>query len=323
MRKLVLAAGCALAAALPTLPSHAADAWPDHTITFVVPFAPGGAIDLVGRIYAKKIAEILKQDIVVENRPGAGSMVGATHVAHSKPDGYTFLVGGNGIPTNTLIRSDQPYRDDELTPIGMLGTVPSIIVTNPANPANDLKEFVANAKAAKLDHVAFSTAGVGSTPDFVGAMVKQQTGLPIDIIPYKSGAEGVTAVVGGQTMMTSEASIVTLPLIKGGQLKALATTSDHKLASAPQIRTTAEEGYPEIRISHWEGLFGRTGTPEAVLERMNAAIREASQSPDVLDALARASIEPGTLTRPEFTKYVADERARLAKVVTEGHMHAN
>jgi tripartite-type tricarboxylate transporter receptor subunit TctC len=303
---------------------HAADEkWPSRPITFVIPFSPGGAIDLVGRIFAKKVGEILKQDVIVENRPGAGSMVGASYVARGKTDGYTFLVGGNGIPTNTLIRSDQPYKDEELTPVAMLGIAPSIIVTQTTNPAKDLKEFIQNARTNHVARIPFSTAGVGSTPDFVGAMFKQETGLPIDIIPYKSGSEGVTAVISGQTMATSEASIVTLPLIKGGKLKALATTGDHRLAAAPDIKTTAEEGYPNMRIGHWEGLFAKTGTPVAILDKMNAAVLQAAKSPDVLDALSKTSIEPGTLTRAQFTKYTQDERARLEKVVKQGHMKAN
>lgn len=319
-------AAFALVASTTLAPLHAGAAeaaWPDRPITFVIPFAPGGAIDLVGRIFAKKVGEILKQSVIVENRPGAGSMVGATFVARGKTDGYTFLVGGNGIPTNTLIRSDQPYKDEELTPVAMLGIAPSIIVTNPSNPAKDLKEFVELARKNHTAHIPFSTAGVGSTPDFVGAMLKQESGLPIDIIPYKSGSEGVTAVIGGQTVLTSEASIVTLPLVQAGKLKALATTGEHKLAAAPDIKTTAEVGFPNIRIGHWEGLFAKTGTPVAILDKMNAVVLQAAKSPDVLDALNKTSIEPGNQTREQFTKYTQAERARLAKVVEQGHMHAN
>jgi len=310
-------------ASMSTSGAHAADAWPSHPITIVVPFAPGGANDLVARVFAKKIGEELKADVIVENRPGAGAVVGSAHVARSKPDGYTYLVASNGTVTNSLIRSDQPYKDEELTPVAMMGVAPSIIVTPPSNSAKDLKEFVENAKKAGTTRITFSTAGSGSTPDFVGAMVKQETGLPIEKIPYKSGAEGVTAVIGAQTDMTSEASIVTLPLIKAGKLKALATTWPEKLAAAPEIKTTAELGYPNIRIGHWEGLYARAGTPAAILDKMNAAVREAAKSKEVLDTLNPSSIMPGTQTRAEFIKFTQDEHVRLGKVVQQGHMQAD
>ena len=311
----------AVAAGLAPLGAQAA-AWPDRPITVVVPFSPGGGIDLISRIFAKQIGKELKQSIIVENRPGAGGVVGSAHVARAKPDGYTFLVAGNGIVTNSQIRSDQPYKDDQLTPVGLLGVAPSIIVTNPSNPAHGLKEFVENAKKNHVSRITFSRAGVGSTPDFVAAMVKQETGLPIQMISYKSGSEGVTAVIGNQVDMTSEASIVTLPLIKGGKLKALATTWGGRLASAPDIPTAAEEGFPNIRIGHWEGMFAPTGTPPAILDKMNAAILQAAKNPEVLDALKKTSIEPGDYTRAQFTKFTKDEYTRLGKVVKAGHMHA-
>jgi tripartite-type tricarboxylate transporter receptor subunit TctC len=297
--------------------------WPDHTITLVVPFSPGGANDLVARIFAKKIGQELKQNVIVENRPGAGGVLGAAHVARSKPDGYTYLVGSNGTVTNSLIRSDQPYKDDELAPVAMMGIAPSVLVTGAADPASNLKEFIENAKKNHTKHITFSTAGMGSTPDFVGAMFKHETGLPIDTIPYKSGSDSVTAVIGNQVNLTSEASIVTLPLIKGGQLKALATTWKTKLDSAPNIKTTAEEGYPNIQIGHWEGLFGRTGSPAAALDKMNAAVEEAAKSPEVLAVLNKSSIEPGSGSRQAFAAFTQNERIRLGKVVKQGNMAAN
>ena len=186
----------------------------------------------------------------------------------------------------------------------------------------DTDVFVENAKKNHVSRITFSRAGVGSTPDFVAAMVKQETGLPIQMISYKSGSEGVTAVIGNQVDMTSEASIVTLPLIKGGKLKALATTWGGRLASAPEIPTAAEEGFPNIRIGHWEGMFAPTGTPPTILDKMNAAILQAAKNPEVLDALKKTSIEPGDYTRAQFTKFTKDEYTRLGKVVKAGHMHA-
>lgn len=310
------------ATALGCVAAHA-EQWPDKPITFVAPFTAGGANDLVARIIAKAVGTALDQSVIVENRAGAGGVVGAAHVARSQPDGYTYLVGSNGTVTNSLIRSDQPYKDEQLTPVALLSITPSVIVTGADNPAKDLKAFVANARASKTDRITFSTAGNGSTPHFVAVMMKQATGLPVEPIAYKSGSEGVTAVIGKQVDATSEASIVTLPLVKAGKLKALATTLDRRMASAPDIPTTREAGFPDIRVGHWAGLFAPAATPPDVLDKMNAAVNKALDSKEVQDALALSSIEPGGGSRAEFVKFAQSERERLAKVVEQGHMKAD
>lgn len=314
------AAGLLLACSAAVVAAPASAAWPDKPITFVAPFSAGGANDLVARIIAKAVGSTLNQPVIVENRPGAGGVVGAAHVARSAADGYTYLVGSNGTVTNSLIRSDQPYKDEELTPVALLTVTPSVIVANPSNPAKDLKDFVERAKKAKTDRITFSTAGNGSTPHFVAEMVKEATGLPVEPIAYKSGSEGVTAVIGNQVDATSEASIVTLPLIQAGKLKALATTWDKRMASAPDIPTTAELGFPAIRIGHWAGLCAPAGTPADVLDKMNAAIEKSLQTKEVQDALRQSSIEPGGGSRASFVEFAANERERLGKVVKNGHM---
>lgn len=314
------AAGAALACTLAFAATTANAAWPEKPITFVAPFSAGGANDLVARIIAKAVGTTLNQPVIVENRPGAGGAVGAAHVARSATDGYTYLVGSNGTVTNSMIRKDQPYKDEELTPVALLSVTPSVIVTNPANPAKDLKDFVARARDAKTQRITFSTAGNGSTPHFVAEMMKEATGLPVEPIAYKSGSEGVTAVIGNQVDATSEASIVTLPLVQAGKLKALATTWDKRMASAPDIPTTAEQGFGTIRIGHWAGLFAPTGTPADVLDKMNAAVEKSLQSKEVQDAMRQSSIEPGGGSRASFVEFTKNERERLGKVVKNGNM---
>lgn len=212
------AAGLLVACSAAFAAAPALAAWPDKPITFVAPFSAGGANDLVARLIAKAVGTTLNQPVIVENRPGAGGSVGAAHVARSSADGYTYLVGSNGTVTNSLIRSDQPYKDEELTPVALLSITPSVIVASRSNPAKDLKDFVRRAQQRKTDRITFSTAGNGSTPHFVAEMTREATGLPIEPIAYKSGSEGVTAVIGNQVDATSEASIVTLPLIQSGKL---------------------------------------------------------------------------------------------------------
>jgi tripartite-type tricarboxylate transporter receptor subunit TctC len=309
----------ALWAILPCAATHAAD-WPSHPITFVAPFSPGGSLDLIARIMSKAMGAQLHQSIVIENRPGAGGMVGAAYVARAPKDGYVFLLSGNGSVITSVIHPDQPYADSDLTPVGLLSINPSIIVTSPANPARDLKDFIERAKARHVDRVTFATAGTGSTPDLVAEMLRETTGLPIQPIAYKGGSDSVTAIMSGQPELTSEAAIVTLPLIKAGKLKALAVTLPDRIAAAPEIPTAAEQGYPKIDIGHWTGLFAPTGTPPAILDRMNAAIQAAMKDPEVIKTYEQSSIGLGGGSRQSFVKFTDNERVRLSKLVKAAQM---
>jgi tripartite-type tricarboxylate transporter receptor subunit TctC len=217
-----------------------AQAWPAKQINIVVPFAPGGNIDIVARTVGKELSLILKQTVIVENRPGAGGMVGATYVAKSKPDGYTFLMSSNGLVTTTLIRNDQQHKDDELVPVTLLTVAPSVIIANNNNPASNLKEFITNLKASKDNRVVFATAGVGTTPHFVSALFKIAADADVEPIPYKSGVDTVTALIGGQVQLAAESTQVVTPKIKAGMVKALAVTYDQRSSSLPDVPTTKE-----------------------------------------------------------------------------------
>jgi len=297
-----------------------AQAWPAKTITIVVPFAPGGNIDIVGRTIGRELSLILKQPVVIENKPGAGGMIGATYVAKSKPDGYTFLVSSNGLITTTLIRSDQQHRDDELTPVILLTLAPSVIVTNINSSATNLKDFVNNLQANKTERVIFATAGVGTTPHFVSALFKIATGLDVDPIPYKSGSDTITAIVGGQVQLAAESTQVVTPKIKGGLVKPLAVTYDQRSTALPDVPTTKELGYPGIVITHFVGMMAPAGTPPDILEKMNLASQKALQSPDVKNAFASSGTIIVGGSRASFAEYMVKERERLKKVVQEAGM---
>ena len=297
-----------------------AQAWPSKTITIVVPFAPGGNIDIVGRTIGRELSLILKQPVVIENKPGAGGMIGATYVAKSKPDGYTFLVSSNGLITTTLIRNDQQHRDDELTPVILLTLAPSVIVTNVNSSAANLKDFVNNLQANKTDRVIFATAGVGTTPHFVSALFKIATGLDVDPSPYKSGSDTITAIVGGQVQLAAESTQVVTPKIKGGLVKPLAVTYDQRSTALPDVPTTKELGYPGIVITHFVGMMAPAGTPPDILEKMNLASQKALQSPDVKNAFASSGTIIVGGSRASFADYMLKERERLKKVVQEAGM---
>ena len=297
-----------------------AQAWPSKQITIVVPFAPGGNIDIVARTVGKELSQILKQSIIVENKPGAGGMVGATYVAKSKPDGYTFLMSSNGLVTTTLIRNDQQHKDDELVPVSLLTVAPSVIIANMNNPANNLKEFINNLKASKDNRVVFATAGVGTTPHFVSALFKIAADVDVEPIPYKSGNDTVTALVGGQVQLAAESTQVVTSKVKAGMVKALAVTYDQRSSSLPDVPTTKELGYPSIFITHFVGMMAPAGTPSDILEKMNQANQKALQSPEVKSVFNNAGTIVVGGSRASFAEYLQKERERLKVVVQEAKM---
>ncbi len=292
----------------------AAQAWPTKPIRLVVPFSAGGANDLMARAAAEGASKQLGQPVIVDNKPGAGAVLGADVVAKSAPDGYTFLVSAAGVVSNSMIKKTMPYKDEALVPVAMIGLAPSVIVV-PANaPYKDLKEFVAaSKKSANGFH--WATAGTGSTPHFVEGILQTKYGSKLDVVPYKSGSESITAVLGNQVEATSEASIVVLPYAKSGKLKALAGTWTQRISAYPELPTAAEEGFPEIRIAHWAGVHAPRGTPDAIMDKMAAAVDAAMKSPETAKRLKDMGIEPIGGTRASFAKFVDEERARLGSVV--------
>jgi tripartite-type tricarboxylate transporter receptor subunit TctC len=214
--------------------------------------------------------------------------------------------------SNSMIRK-VPYKDSDLVPVAMIGLAPSVIIVPANSPYKDLKEFVEASKKGSGLH--WSTAGVGSTPHFVAGMLTSEYGAKLDIVPYKSGNEGVAAVLGNQVDATSEASIVVLPQIKGGKLKALATTWTRRIPAYPSLPTAIEQGFKEVNIAHWAGVHAPAGTPVDIQDKMAAAVDKAMKDPAVVEKLRGLGIEPIGGTRASFIKFTEDEHARLGKVV--------
>jgi tripartite-type tricarboxylate transporter receptor subunit TctC len=311
-RRSALACAAGLLALTQAAPVLAADKWPSHPIHFVVPFGPGGANDLLARAAADGASKVLGQPIVVDNKPGAGTIVGTDVVAKAAPDGYTFLVSSAGVVSNSMIRK-VTYKDSDLVPVAMIGLAPSVIIVPANSPYKDLKEFVAASKKGAGLH--WSTAGVGSTPHFVEGMLTTGYGAKLDVVPYKSGNESVSAVLGNQVDATSEASIVVLPQIRSGKLKALATTWTQRISAYPQLPTAMEQGFKDVQIAHWAGVHAPAGTPADIQDKMAAAVDKAMKDPAVVEKLRAMGIEPIGGTRASFVKFCDDERARLGKVV--------
>ena len=272
----------------------------------------------MARIVAEGVSKQLGQPVIVENKPGAGSVLGADFVAKSPSDGYTFFVSAGGIITNPMIKKSMPYKEGDLVPVALLAVSPSIIVVPPDSTIKNLRDLIARAKDAK--GIQFSTAGTGSTPHFVAEMLKVNAGGKYDIIPYKSGSEAKVAVLSNQVDATSESSAVTIPQIQGGKLRAIASTWNKRIEALPNVPTTKEEGYPQILIGHWAGLFAPKGTPNEILDKMNKAVEAALKSSEVQKRLVPQGIEPTPGSRASFVNFLNDERNRLAPIVQRANM---
>jgi len=293
-------------------------AWPAKPLHFVVPFGPGGANDIVARTVAEATAKQLGQPIIIENKPGAGSMIGAAYVAKSAPDGYTFLTPAAGVITNALIKTRMPYAEDDLVPVVMMAVSPSVVVVPGDSGIKDLKGLIAASK--KGQSLNFATAGTGSTPHFVAEMLKLRAGAKLQIVPFKSGSEGMAAVVGNQVDATSEASPVVMSMVKAGKLKAIASTWNRRIAALPDLPTAQEQGFNDVFIGHWSGVFAPKGTPEPILDKLNAAVNAALKSSELRAKLIPLAIDPTGGSREDFRKFLAAEKARLAPIAKAAQM---
>ena len=293
--------------------------WPIKPIKFVVPFTAGGANDLMARAAAEGAAKALGQAVVIDNKPGAGGSLGADFVAKSAPDGYTFLISAAGVISNHMIKKSMPFKESDLVPVALIALAPSIIVAPPNATHSNLREFVEASKLAP-GGFDFATAGTGSTPHFVAEVLKSKYGAKLQVVPYKSGNESATAIMGGQVQATSEASIISLPKIQGGKMKALANTWTSRISSYPQLTTTSEQGFPEVKIAHWAGVHAPAGVPADVMDKVAAAVDAAMKTPEIANRLKAAGIEPMGGTRAAFVQFVAEEKGRLAAIVKASGM---
>lgn len=299
-----------------------AQTWPHKPIKFVVPFAAGGANDLMARAAAEGASKQLDQTIIIENRPGAGGTIGSVFVAQSPADGYTFLISAAGVISNPMIKKNTPYLDSDLVPVVMIAVSPSVIVVSSKSQYKNLKEFIDASKTGAGFH--FATAGTGSTPHFVSEMLNTYYGAKLIPVPYKSGSEAATAVMGGQVEGTSEASILSLQHIKpGGKFKALATTWTQRISAYPELTTATEQGFAQVQIAHWAGIHAPIGVPLDIMDKLAAAVDAAMKSTEVINKLKPNGIEPVGGTRQAFNEFVNAERARLGAIVKAAGMKEN
>ena len=294
--------------------------YPDRIVKIVVPFAPGGGTDVVARTLAQEMAKDLGVSVIVENKPGAGTIIGTQAVATSEPDGYTLLMGTFANAVNPSLNSKLPYDPHkDFAPVALIARSFNIVVVNPTSPIKSIEDLVAAAKAdpAKLS---YGTYGTGTSAHLAGELFKNMAKVDLTTVPYKGAAPAITDLVGGQiqVMFTTVASAAAL--IEAGQLRALAVTSAERSPAFPQLPTVAEAGIPGYAAESWYGLFAPAKTPAGVVDRLNKSAASAVQS----EAFKRLGVNEGLVmvARPpeELERYFRGEEERWRKVIQDARI---
>ena len=314
MRVLALTLSAAMALAIPALASG--QSYPTRSVKLVVPFPPGGSLDITGRLIAQRLSEIWGQAVVVENKPGAGGNIGADFVAKSPPDGYTILLGALSThAVNPSLYAKMPYdavRD--FAPITLIATTPNVLVVNAATPVNSVKEFIAWTKA-NPGKLAFGSGSNGSAGHLAGELYKVETGTDAVHIPFKGGAPATQALLAGDTQFMFDNLANAMAQVKAGKLKALAVTTAERSILIPELPTMSEAGLPGFDISTWYGLFAPAGTPPAIIAKWNADVTRILTTPDVRTKLMADGAEPAPDTPDQFAQMIARELAKYARII--------
>jgi tripartite-type tricarboxylate transporter receptor subunit TctC len=299
-------------------PSALAQNYPSRPIRIIAQFQPGTSTDILARVVAQKLTESFGQQVVVDNRPGAGSIVGTEIGARAAPDGYTLTMGvSSAFGINPTLYSKLPYdaiRD--FAPITNIALTPQTLVTSPANPVKNVKDLVAAAKA-KPGAINFASLGSGSTSHLTMEMFRSTAGIQLNHIPYKGSPAAHADVMTGQVQIMFDAIPAVLPHIKSGKLRGLGIGSKTRSPLAPEVPTIAESGYPGFEAVGWIGIVAPAKTPAPILDKLNTEIVRVLSQPDVKERLNTLAFQPLPGTRAEFGEFIKAEIAKWGKVVRE------
>src|SRR2546421_2260229 len=309
MKRLLLGGVLVLSAAI-----AAAQDYPGKAIRFLVPFTPGGVADNSARVIAEPLSARLRQEVVVENRPGASGNIGTQAVAQAEPDGYTLLLGFDGtMVINPHVFANIPFDTlRDFAPVTKLGDATLILVSHPSVPAKNLSQLLALAESKSFP---YGTSGTGGTPHLAGELLKQRTGAQLEHIPYKGGGQAITDVVGGQIPLVFTAIATAQQYVRSGRLVGIAVPSARRSSSLPDVATFQESGLAGFDVSSWVGIFAPARTPRAIIERLQRELAQVLQSPVVRERYAVLGIEPVGDKPDEFAEQVRADLARWEKVV--------
>jgi len=315
---------CALVAAVAAFVAGAAlgQTYPSKPIRLIVPFAAGGGNDNIARLVGKHLSESLGQPLVIDNRPGAGGVLGAELAAKSAPDGYTLFLGGVGShAVNPNLIEKLPYDPiRDFAPVILLAKAPLVLVVHPSVPARTFAEFVAYARKnpGKLN---FASNGNGSSAQLAAVMFGSMARVDMVHVPYKGLAPALTDLLSGQVQLMFSSVVAILPHIKAGKLRALAVTGEKRMPSLPEVPTVAESGFPGFEASSWYGILAPAGTPREIVTRLNTEFTRALEQPEVRKTLLADGAEPVGGTPESFAAYIRSEKERMGKLIRDANIH--
>ncbi len=293
-----------------------AQEYPAKPVTIVVPFAPGGPTDITARTLGDQLARSLGQQFIVENKPGAGSRLGAKYVAGATPDGYTLLWGsGSSLAVAPLLYKDAGYDPEKsFAPVSIGAATPFLIAIGATVPAQNMRELVALARRepGKLN---FASAGPGSSLHLIGEMLKAAGGIDLTHVPYKGGAPARNAVLAGEAQITFDAIAVLGPYVTAGKLRAVAVTGAGRHPMFPDVPTTAEVGLPGVVATAWFGMVAPAGTPAAIVEKLSGAMRQAVAATEIRERFTKLGFDAVGSTPAEFAAFIAEDRARYKRII--------
>lgn len=314
-----LCAAAALATALPLAAQAQDAAYPNKPLTLIVPFSPGGGVDVMARLLAEKLRAAFGQPVNIENKPGGGGMIGTVAVVRTPADGYTLLMataGETAINPHVFKRKMQYAPDKDLAPITLVVKVPNVVVVNPGLPVKTMAELLAYAKAS--GKLSYGTSGIGNPQHLAGELLEQLSGAPLTHVPYRGASNQLTDTAGGSIDMTFVSLAGARPFMKDGRVRALAMTSPTRSQLAPELPAVAEtKGLEKYVLENWFGLFAPAATPPAIVQKLNAAVTQALKAPDLVSRLHELGGEPTPMSPAQFRSFVQSESARFAKLVEE------
>lgn len=321
--KLAVTATLVAIAGLGGIGAAHAQTYPTKPVTLVVPYPAGGANDMLGRLIGQKLSEVMGQQMIIDNKPGAGTLIGATAVAKAAPDGYTLLVGGfaSNAVSPLLFKADfDPIKDFE--PIGLFGTAPMIVITHPGSPYKTLKDVVDAAKK-KPGEVMYGSSGNGSPLHLAGEMFTAQAGVNMTHVPYKGGSAHILDLIGGRLDVIFDTSTNSTPLIKGNKVRPIAVSSKKRLADFPDVPTFTEAGYPDFSVNGWYALYAPAKTPKEIVNRLSIELQKVLKMPDVQKKLLEVGVTPASGDAAELVKYGPSEIEKYSKLIKAANIKAD
>jgi tripartite-type tricarboxylate transporter receptor subunit TctC len=301
--------------------SALAQQYPNRSLRMVIPWPPGQATDLVGRVVAEKLSQLLGQPVVPDNRPGAGGMIGTDFAAKSAPDGYTLLAGSSGpVTINPLLQKTNYDPERDLLPVAKIGVSPYVLVTNPSFPANDIKEFLALVRAHPGKYT-FASSGTGATAHLVAEYFNNLAGIKATHVPYKGSAPALADVIGGQVAYMVETVAATMPLVRSNRLKAFGVSLEKGSALTPDIQPLAAgANLPGFDAGAWLGLMVPAGTPKAIVDRLASSMETMMQTADMKERLFKVGLEVDYRRADAFAEDLRGQRERFAEIIRKGNI---